>query len=87
MTSRRYFRNEEDAGGEWHRLRPAWHDAQSFSYLEALGVGPGWRCLELYAERGEIEAAEIDDMLSSWADPTFEGWGRHIVYAWGRKPA
>ncbi|HET9109188.1 MAG TPA: hypothetical protein VFN78_00040, partial [Ktedonobacterales bacterium] len=34
----------------------AWFDPGTIQHLEALGVGPGWRCLEVGAGAGSIAA-------------------------------
>lgn len=65
-----------DWGGERERLRllEAWLDPLTARHLDALGIGPGWRCLEVGAgsgsvarimaervgESGRVVAADID---------------------------
>jgi SAM-dependent methyltransferase len=72
-----------------HRLEllEASYDPSSFRYAEALGVGPGWRCLDAGAgggsvagwlasrvgERGRVVAADIDTrLIEDLAAPNLE---------------
>ena len=56
MEPRRYFADDAPADREEERLRAleALCDGATTRRLEALGVGPGWRCLEVAAGRGSI---------------------------------
>src|SRR5882724_5901840 len=49
-----YFAADADAGDELARLRLIEDecDPQTFRYLETIGVGEGWRCLEVGAGAG-----------------------------------
>ena len=56
MEQRRYFADDSPANREEERLRAleALCDGATTRRLEALGVGPGWRCLEVAAGRGSV---------------------------------
>lgn len=51
-----YFAADAEAGDELARLRliEAECDPQTFRYLDAVGVGTGWRCLEVGAGGGSV---------------------------------
>ena len=50
----RYFASEADVGDEGTRLRliEQASDPTTFGHLDRLGVGAGWRCLEVGAGGG-----------------------------------
>jgi SAM-dependent methyltransferase len=52
----RYFAADAEACGELARLRllEAEFDRPTFRYLDAIGVGAGWRCLEVGAGGGSV---------------------------------
>ena len=54
MEQRRYFADDSPADREEERLRAleALCDGETTRRLDALGVGAGWRCLEVAAGRG-----------------------------------
>jgi predicted O-methyltransferase YrrM len=51
-----YFAADAEAGDELARLRliEAEQDPQTFRYLDGIGVGAGWRCLEVGAGAGSV---------------------------------
>lgn len=52
----RYFAADAEGGDELARLRllEAEFDPRTFRYLDAIGVGAGWRCLEVGAGGGSV---------------------------------
>jgi SAM-dependent methyltransferase len=75
--------NDAEISRERHALLAATYDAWSFRRAEALGVGPGWRCLDVGAgagsyarwlarrvgEDGAVVAADLDAQLIEPAGP------------------
>jgi SAM-dependent methyltransferase len=67
-----------DAAGEGERIDygALAYDASSRARLTALGVGPGWRCLDVGAGTGTIsrwlvDEAGVDEVLAVDRDPRF----------------
>ena len=54
MARERMFDSSSDLGAEWLGLMAALFDPPSTMLLDEIGVGPGWRCLELGGGEGSI---------------------------------
>ncbi len=73
--------DDETAAREHERLRilGRWRDPSTITALEATGVGPGWRCLEVGAGAGTTSAwmaarvGETGSVLSTDVDLRFHG--------------
>ncbi len=73
--------DDDTAAREHERLRVLgrWRDPSTFAALEATGVGPGWRCLEVGAGAGTTSAwlaervGESGSVLSTDVDLRFHG--------------
>lgn len=64
MAERTYLDTHADAGRERRRLRnlEAWQDPATARRLHAIGVGPGWRCLDVGAGGGSIARRLADQV-------------------------
>jgi SAM-dependent methyltransferase len=73
--------DEETTAREYERLRALgrWRDPATIVALEATGVGPGWRCLEVGAGAGTMSAwmaervGDTGSVLSTDVDLRFHG--------------
>jgi SAM-dependent methyltransferase len=79
--STRYFAAEAEATDELGRLRliEATYDATTFRILDAIGVGVGWRCLEVGAGGGSVtrwlseRVGPSGQVVAADLDPRFLG--------------
>jgi hypothetical protein len=58
-------------------------DPWARGYLSALGVGRGWRCLELGS--GHLDAATLDAASALLEDPNYWTQCRMMTAVWARK--
>ena len=77
----RYFAADAEAEGELARLRliEAECDPHTFGYFDAIGVGPGWRCVEVGAGGGSVvrwlsqRVGPTGQVVAADLDPRFLG--------------
>ena len=76
-----YFAASAEAGDELARLRLIENafDPQTFRYLDSIGVGEGWRCLEVGSGAGSVvrwlanRVGPTGHVIAADIDPKFLG--------------